>query len=170
MGAISKALSFLVFSLSFRRSVLHPIKIMGTSRQKWWTSGYHCRRRGKHCSKQNFFFYVNTCSGLPQCCNGALSLSLGPEWTVPLLCLYLNRARHIPLSWHDREGSRNTVCFQWWSICIIIYTPGQSLSAHSYQQTTLKQTFISKAFHSQLISPLSWHFRMMLDWSHRSRW
>lgn len=101
MGSRSKALSFLIFSLSFRRSVLHPIKIMGTSRQKWWTSGYHCRGTGRNRLKQNFFFYINTFSGLPLCCNGVLYLYLGHEGTVPLLGLYLNRVWHIPLNWHD---------------------------------------------------------------------
>lgn len=39
------ALSLLVRSLSFLRSVLQPIRMTGISRQKWFTSGYHCVRQ-----------------------------------------------------------------------------------------------------------------------------
>lgn len=45
MGSIWAARSFRSCSLSFLKSVLQPMSTMGIPRQKWVTSGNHCKER-----------------------------------------------------------------------------------------------------------------------------
>lgn len=95
--------------------------------------------------------------------------SIFRPWT---LCLYLNRARHIPLNWHGRKLPEILFVFKG-GPSVIIYCSGQSLSAvskQSYNRLSPDKHFSFILDWRQMILPLSWHCRTTSDLSRRSRW